>query len=93
MVVLKDDFLPSEGFLYFFFSLNEDINEEDYIVFRETEEIQFSAKTNIRKLVQSTCFNACENIWCCRVTSLSGNNIPASNEILQKKEITAILVI
>lgn len=51
MVVLKDDFLPSEGFLYFFFSLNEDINEEDYIVFRETEEIQLSAKTNIRKLV------------------------------------------
>lgn len=51
MVVLKDDFLPSEGFCIFFFSLNEDINEEDYIVFRETEEIQFSAKTNIRKLV------------------------------------------
>lgn len=30
---------------------NEDINEEDYIVFRETEEVKFFAKANIRRLV------------------------------------------
>lgn len=44
-------FLSVWGFFVVFSPLNEDINEEDYIVFRETEEVQLFAKANIRRLV------------------------------------------
>lgn len=44
-------FLSVSGGLLVFSPLNEDINEENYIVFWETEEVQVFAKANIRRLV------------------------------------------